>query len=461
MIIFPHTSVAEIVAPAIPGPAAAQALAMQYQLEQTQWLPPPQLFDYQRRQLQMALSHALGTVPLYRARFAGLDEGFLEDLSPERLRTLPVLTRVDIQNAGGGIKSESPPAHGQTYEIETSGTTGRAVKLIGNEVTRRMWQAFSLRDHFWHRRDFTGRHAAIRWAKRGFGMPPGLQKKGWGVPTDDIFETGESTFLNIIADTQTQVEWLLRHDPDYLITHPSQAAALAEYCLRHDLKLTRLQHVRTVGETVSPQARAACRAAWGVAVVDGYSCEEAGYLALQCPEHEQYHVQAENVYLEVVDEHNRPCAPGETGRVLITTLHNFVTPLIRYEVGDYAEVGAPCACGRGLPVLTRVLGRTRNRLTLPGGETRFPYLGEREDHVAITTAVRKFQYVQHTETDIEVKMVVTEALNAEQETRLRALIARDLGYPFNITFSYHADIPAGPRGKYQEFVSEISGSSNL
>jgi len=456
MIIHPYTTVAEIVAPAIPGPAAALALAMQYQLEHTQWLPPAQLFDYQRRQLQAMFDHAVRTVPLYRARLAGLAEDFTRDLTPERIQQLPILTRIEIQNAGEGIKSEAPPAHGPTYEIETSGTTGRAVKLLGNDVTRRFWQVYTLRDHLWHRRDFMGRHAAIRWAKRGFGMPPGLQKKGWGMPTDEILETGESMFLNIIADTRTQAEWLMRHEPDYLITHPSQALALAEYFPQHGLQLTRLRQVRTVGETVSPKTRAACRAAWGVAVIDGYSCEEAGYLAIQCPDHEHYHVQAENVYLEVVDEAGRPCAPGETGRVLITSLHNFATPLIRYEVGDYAEIGTPCTCGRGLPVLTKILGRTRNRLVLPGGETRFPYLGEREDRIKITTAVRKFQYVQHTETDIEIKMVVTEPLTAEQETRLKALIAHDLGYPFNLTLTYHDDIPAGARGKYEEFVSKVA-----
>jgi phenylacetate-coenzyme A ligase PaaK-like adenylate-forming protein len=61
--------------------------------------------------------------------------------------------------------------------------------------------------------------------------------------------------------------------------------------------------------------------------------------------------------VEVLDEEGRPCAPGETGRVVATSLNNFAMPLIRYETGDTAEVGAPCPCGRGLPVLTRIMGR--------------------------------------------------------------------------------------------------------
>src|SRR3546814_2899792 len=124
--------------------------------------------------------------------------------------------------------------------------------------------------------------------------------------------------------------------------------------------------------TVGDSVRQAVRQAWDLPVKDSYSSEEAGYLAIQCPEHEVYHAQSENVLLEVVDDDGRPCRPGEIGRVLITSLHNFATPLIRYELGDYAEVGAPCACGRGLPVIRRIVGRQRNRLAPPERTTVFP-----------------------------------------------------------------------------------------
>src|SRR6185295_14515719 len=99
---------------------------------------------------------------------------------------------------------------------------------------------------------------------------------------------------------------------------------------------------------------------WGVGVVDVYSSEECGQIALQCPEHEQYHVQSESVLVEVLDDEGRPCAPGTIGRVVLTTLQNFAMPLIRYDIGDFAEPGPACPCGRALPVLTRIVGRVRN-----------------------------------------------------------------------------------------------------
>ena len=115
--------------------------------------------------------------------------------------------------------------------------------------------------------------------------------------------------------------------------------------------------------------------AWGVPLSDMYSGREVGYLALQCPQHDHYHVMSEGNFLEVLGDDGRPCQPGETGRVVVTTLHNYVMPLIRYEIGDFAEVGEPCPCGRGLPVLTRILGRQQNMLTLPTGESRWTQIG--------------------------------------------------------------------------------------
>src|SRR6185312_7578839 len=109
----------------------------------------------------------------------------------------------------------------------------------------------------------------------------------------------------------------------------------------------------------------------GIPLVDCYGCQEAGYVAIQCPEYAHYHVQGEMSLVEVLREDGAPCRPGETGRVVITPLHSFAMPLLRYDLGDYAEVGEPCPCGRGLPVLRQIYGRKKETLTLPSGERRY------------------------------------------------------------------------------------------
>ena len=95
-------------------------------------------------------------------------------------------------------------------------------------------------------------------------------------------------------------------------------------------------------------------------------------------------------------------------------------------------------------------------MIMPSGESQFPYLGEHEDFAAITTSVLEFQYVQRSVEEVEKKMVVSQPLTADQEEKMRALIIKNLGYPFRITLSYHDEIPRSPRGKFEEFISEVA-----
>ena len=201
--------------------------------------------------------------------------------------------------------------------------------------------------------------------------------------------------------------------------------------------------------------------AWpGVKTSDMYSCVEIGNLAHQCPEYHHYHVNMEHVYLEVVDDVGKPCAVHEAGRVLVTSLLNYATPLIRYELGDYARLGAPCPCGRGLPVLESIVGRARHRLVLPSGASCFPYLGEREDIQAVVPLrLRKFQFVQHTPERIEIKVVTPDRVTHEQEQKIKALYQKNFGFPFEFDITYHEDISPGPTGKFDEFVSLVQTKS--
>ncbi len=189
-------------------------------------------------------------------------------------------------------------------------------------------------------------------------------------------------------------------------------------------------------------------------IIDSELGQQAlGYAALQCPEHEHYHVQSENVLLEVLDNNGRPCRPGQSGRVVATTLHNFAMPLIRYDIGDYATAGEPCSCGRGLPVISRILGRVRNMLTLPTGGQVWPYFSANKlrDHVPI----RQFQLMQKTLTRLELRIVPERPLTAEDEAKMRAVIIDGVGGGFTISFSYHDAIASGPSGKYEDFRSVL------
>jgi phenylacetate-CoA ligase len=297
-------------------------LAMQYQLARSQWWPREEIERQQLRQLDAVLRHAVETAPFYARR---LIEAGYSDRSPidrDRYTRLPITHRADVQTSLDLMQSSRPPAdHGRRLEGYTSGSIGTPLRFFGTEITHFFWGALNLRDHRWHGRDLTRKHAVIR-----AGIDDG-PVSGWGASSEVAYPTGPGAGLNIRADIDAQLHWLQREAPGYLLTHPSNLRALALRSIDGGLALPGLLEARTFGELVEPELRDLCRRAWNVPLIDMYSAEEVGYIALQCPEHEHYHVQSENLIVEVLDDADRPCAPGEIGRVVVTTLHNFMMPL--------------------------------------------------------------------------------------------------------------------------------------
>ena len=318
-------------------------------------------------------------------------------------------------------------------------------------MTSAFFTAINLRYHVWHGRDLSATVCAIHPLRK----KPQLEasKEDAALPWVPAYYTGRMYYLDSRVPIREQFDWLIRHEPKYLLTKPSNLRALIQVSRETGTVPRGLSQVSTLSEIVEPALRDDCEQAWGATVCDVYSCEEVGMVAIQCPEQPHYHVQSESAFVEVLNERGEACAPGETGRVVVTDLHNFAMPLIRYEIGDFAALGAACPCGRGLPVLSRIMGRQRNMLTLPSGDTTWPSF-----HVSFflsVARVRQLQLIQHRVDEIEVKLVVPEVLTAEQEAKIAENLAHSLGHPFHFRFSYAEEIPTGPGGKFEDFVSKL------
>jgi phenylacetate-CoA ligase len=442
-----HSSIENVVWPGVPTAQASSVLSLLFQFEQTQWLPIAPLRERQREQLELLVNHAVATTPYYREQWRGLCRPG-EPLSIAAFGELPLLSRSALQAQFDALRSEaSPVSHGPAQVLRTSGSTGMPVRVLGTPLTALFWSAMTLRDHLWHRRDL-GRVLAI--IRRG--MTPG-QARSWGRATDGLVDTGPCWMNDVDQPVQAQLDWLAGCDPGYLLTYPSLAKELALASMARGQRLSGLSAVRTLGESIDAETRALCHDAWGVPVTDMYSAEEVGYIALQCPAHEHYHAQAETVLVEVLDDHDQPCPPGGVGRVVVTSLHNFASPIIRYDIGDYAEVGEPCPCGRGLPVIRRILGRVRNTLVTANGERYWPAFGLRALQDALP--IRQYQFVQKSYDLIEMRLVATK-LSPDQEAKLRARILDCLPAGFDLRLAYADDIGRGASGKFEEFVSEVA-----
>jgi phenylacetate-CoA ligase len=430
--------------PALPDDRGSQMLALQYQFEQSQWWSLERLQTLQLQQFAQVFRHAVATVPFYHERFAPWADGVT---SWEQYRRLPVSTRSDIQQAGTDMHSTAPPSgHGALVTTQSSGSTGSPLVTRGTAWTQLMWHALLLRDHLWHGRDLRGKLAAIRSKTEDCRVP------NWG-PATAAFQTGPSVLRSLTADIDEQLHWLMREKPDYVLAHATNIQALAARSIELGIVLPGLKEARTYGEMLRPEARNIVRRAWDVKIVDSYSSEELGYIALQCPASENYHVQSESLMVEVLDESGAPCAPGETGQVVVTTLQNFAMPLIRYASGDFAEVAEPCGCGRGLPALRRITGRQRNMLVRPDGARHWPsFPMEVWGDIA---PVLQIQLVQDAADHIEVRAVMARDCAGDEGERLVAALQTCLNYPFRITLRRVDAIAPGAGGKYEDFICEV------
>jgi phenylacetate-CoA ligase len=436
------------------GPQSQQVLSFQANLEASQWWPAEKLRAFQEAQLTGLLAHAAKNVPYYENLLGETDFVSGAPFRWERWRELPVLSRETLQNAVASLSPrELPAGHEEIERLRSSGSTGRAVEVATSNLAS-LWQnVLTLRAQIWAGREFSRVMGVIRKLPPGEALPPdGDMVDRWGNEIAFPFQTGPCARLTAAAEIREQRTWIDRRQPDYLATYPSILRELAAGSPPPER--VSVESVSTLGETVDAELRDLVKQKWHCRIADAYSAEEVGLMAIECPEHGGYHVQAESVLLEVLDSEGRLCKPGEIGAVVVTPLFNHAMPLLRYAIGDFAEAGGRCRCGRGLPYLNRILGRHRNMLMLADGRTYWPSFGTRT--FARIGPILQQQLHQSAPDRLDASLVVAAPLDAEQEAALKAHIQKALPVPFDIRLSYVHAIERNAGGKFELFTSAVS-----
>ena len=423
--------------------------ALLTQLESTQWLAPALLEENQARQLNIVAEHHKRHTPVFAARLKASGVGTLNNL--ERLRHVEPLSRRDAQALGDRFFSgQVPPRHLPLGTAKTSGATGEPVTVRKTAINRLFWSAFTIRDHLWHARQFSHRMSSIR-----ANVSKYVDAKDWGAPVRNLYKSGEAQGIPITTDIREQLRLLRKFRPELLIIYPNNLDAFATIWEDEGFDLKSLCHIKTIGETVRAELRTRVKKITGLGIEDNYSSQEAGTIAIQCPASGLYHIMSEALIVEVLNQRGESCAEGEIGRVMVSDLHNLATPLIRYDIGDYAEIGPVCSCGRGLPTLKRIWGRERNLVRLPDGSRNWPLVGF---HSFDTVApVRQYQLIQTALDEIEFKVVTDQEITRDQVEGLIRIVQKALNYPFKITVVQSRErLPTGPNGKFEEFVCRIA-----
>lgn len=420
-------------------------------LERAQWLSPEDLKARQQHQFTTLLSHCFKNSRWWRRRF--IDHGLGPDDSPECvMQRLPLLTKREVQDAGVDLFCESTPVwHGGAISVQTSGSTGEPTTIRRTRLNEIDWMAMALREHAWRRRDFSLRDCGVR----GHSQVP-IYMSNWGEPVRLFHSSGAAAIFPLKWRISELAAALAIFDPAYLQLFPSILKGLISEFSRTKLRPPRLQEIKTYGEALSPSLRRQAQNFFNVPVSDTYSSEEFGKIACQCPDSELLHICSELLIVEVVRDDGRPCSPGQVGRVVVTDLRNFAMPLIRYDLGDIAQVGETCKCGRASMTITRVFGRRRNLLLMPDGGRVWPRIGLITRSLKLSTTIRQVQFVQTSLQSIQIRLVVKKPLLKDDEEKIAGAVQTIFGYPFNLVFEYFPDrIPLERGSKFEDFKNLV------
>ena len=418
-------------------------------LEKSQWLSPEELTRLQVRSLRELLTHAQANVPYYRELFAKVGFDARGVTRREDIAAIPVLTKEIIRERYDDLID---PAHrGLNIQKGTSGSTGVPLKF-----------EHCLDSNSW--REAT-RIRGYRWAGYRVGGPtfhywgqaaPPSGRKGAKVRLDralkrDVFF---DSMHNDEASMLRAVELLRKTRPACLVVYTQSAALWARFILDRGLRDWPDVPVLCGAEAVLPHDREVLTRAFGPGIFETYGSREVMLMASECSAHAGMHLSEENLLLEVAKD-GVPLPAGESGDVLVTDLHNYGFPFIRYVNGDLATMqdATPCACGRGLRRLKSVEGRRADTLLDREGKP-IPGL---VFHVLFGDArsqlVSQFQATQKKDGSVTLRIVRGPGWNEEG---YRTILGRIDGYlrGLPVQSEFVDTIPLGPSGKRRTIIVE-------
>lgn len=421
-------------------------------IQESQYWPKDALRAYQESQLSQLIAHARATVPYYRHRLDGL---FRSDGSIDwsRWHDLPVLTRSDLRDHGAELCTSAPPTgHGEIRDSMTSGSSGTPVHLrqnllflqATNVAGRRfaLWAGITPEMTFATLAAYFPRH--LDEAVNVHELPAQSTLPGRGrrlvvrrtLPPAALLDLLAAEGVEALGGNVNLIEIMARENARR--AQPVRLAAVMFYGVQvHEAQ------IRTIADS------------FGARCFDTYSAEETGRIASQCAPGSAYHINAEQMLVEVVDSSNRSVAPGQEGRILVTPFLLTAQPLIRYELGDLAVAGEACSCGRSLPTIARLTGRQDPLFLDAGGRAIFPHF----DHELIIEALhcQAYQLAQTAPLAVVVRYIPgSTAPAAPALAAIRAMILKVMPEQTTVTFMAVEGLPDHTGRKIQRIVREFS-----
>jgi phenylacetate-CoA ligase len=240
--------------------------------------------------------------------------------------------------------------------------------------------------------------------------------------------------------------------PPFIYGYPSSIYLLADYCLRNNIQELSFKAVFCTAEVLLPKYRQVIESVFNCKVYNQYGSYDGGVQALECEEHCGFHISAEKVIVEIVDDEGNIVENGKTGRIIVTDLHNYAMPFIRYEVGDIGALSnKACPCGRDLPLLQSLQGRTSDIIKLSNGVT---LAGPAVTLIFKDCNVKQYQLVQTDHNKLLVNIVKGENYSEADEKYFMGILKHHAGSGVSISVEYLDTIPLTQAGKYRFIINQ-------
>lgn len=426
------------------------SVAVRKRMEESQWWSRERIESLQLERLKALLEHAQTHVPYYRDVFQ--TQGFrAQDVTSQSdLQRLPLLTKPLIRQNQDRLKSEQA---GPLARFNTGGSSGEPlIFFIGNERVSH---------------DVAAKWRATRWWGVDIGDPEIVV---WGSPIELTAQDRvrqfrdrlmRTTLLPAFEMSQEKLDGFVtairQTRPAMLFGYPSSISLIARHAEKQGQRMDDLgiQVAFVTSERLYDDQRNDISRVFGCPVANGYGGRDAGFIAHQCPAGGM-HITAEDIIVEIVDRDGRVLPKGQSGEVVVTHLATRDYPFIRYRTGDVAILSEEsCPCGRGLPLLEEIQGRTTDFVIAADGTIMHG--------LAIVYPIRDipgiaaFRVVQETMARTVVQFVPGDNCGPEVEGTIRAGVRARLGPTVEVSVERVAEIPREKSGKYRYIQSLVTG----
>lgn len=419
------------------------------ELEKSQWLGVDEIKMLQGERLYSLINYSIKNVPYYRRLMTDMKLCAEDFRNPEALIKLPFLDKKIIRKNTAELKAENTK---DLSRFNTGGSSGEPlIFFIGKERISR---------------DVAAKWRATRWWDVDIGDKEIVV---WGSPIevgaqdrikamrDRVFRT---RLLPAFEMSERKLDEFIReicsYHPKMLFGYPSALAHIASHAKKHDIKMNELgiKVAFVTSERLYDHQRQIIQDVFGCPVANGYGGRDAGFIAHECPEG-GVHITAEDVIVEIIGLDGIVLPPGKAGEVVVTHLATRDFPFIRYRTGDIAIMDdKQCPCGRGLPLLKEIQGRTTDFIVAKDGTVMHGlaliYV------IRDVKGVKNSKIIQESIDKTRIQLVTDDQFQEDSMDFLRTGIKQRLGEDVEVEIERVSEIPLEVSGKFRYVISHVA-----